>query len=67
MTSAFKRLIPTLNRILIRKFEVENKTKSGIILQENSDKTTYGEVIATGNGNDFSCIFKQFLFILYFF
>jgi len=27
-----KKLIPTLNRVLVKKFEIEAKTKSGIIL-----------------------------------
>ena len=33
-----KKLIPTLNRVLVKKFEVEAKTASGIILQ-NADKS----------------------------
>ena len=32
MTSSFKKLIPTFNRILVKRFEVELKTKTGIIL-----------------------------------
>ena len=27
-----KKLIPSLNRVLVKKFEIEAKTKSGIIL-----------------------------------
>jgi len=30
-----KRLIPTLNRVLVKKLEIEAKTTSGIILQKN--------------------------------
>ncbi len=50
MTSVFKRLIPTFNRVLIRKIEAEAKTKSGIILQESADKTAHGVVIEVGPG-----------------
>jgi hypothetical protein len=39
MSSAFKRLSPLFNRILIKKFEVPTKTTSGIILSEGTDKT----------------------------
>lgn len=45
MTSVFKKLIPTFNRVVVKKFEAEAKSKAGIILQEASDKITYGEVI----------------------
>ena len=34
MATNFKRLIPLLNRIVVRKIEPETKTKSGIILQK---------------------------------
>ncbi len=51
MTSSFRRLIPTLNRILVRRVELETKTASGIILQEPNDKALYGEVVETGDGN----------------
>lgn len=50
MTSTFKRLIPSLNRILIRKIEPITKSKGGIILQDNSEKINYGEVLETGPG-----------------
>lgn len=51
MTSAFKRLLPTLNRVLIKKIEQEARTASGIILQEAADKNVVGEVFETGPGN----------------
>jgi co-chaperonin GroES (HSP10) len=44
MTSNFKRILPLLNRIVIRKVEPEAKTKSGIILQK-PDGLNYGLVI----------------------
>ncbi len=50
MSFAAKRLIPTLNRILIRKIEQQTKTASGIILSE-APQEPIGEVIETGPGN----------------
>lgn len=50
MTSVFKRLVPSLNRIVVRKFEAETKSRSGIILQDPTDKTAFGEVISIGPG-----------------
>ncbi|EAR93616.1 10 kDa chaperonin (macronuclear) [Tetrahymena thermophila SB210] len=51
MTSVFKRLVPTFNRILVKKFEAETKTRTGIILQDPADKTAYGEIVSAGPGN----------------
>jgi co-chaperonin GroES (HSP10) len=45
-----KKLIPTLNRILVRKVEVEAKTASGIILQNKASLANLGEVLAVGPG-----------------
>jgi co-chaperonin GroES (HSP10) len=44
MSINFKRILPLLNRIVIRKIEPESKTKSGIILQK-PDGLNYGVVI----------------------
>ena len=49
-TTKFTSFLPSLNRILIKRFEPVTKTKSGIILTEPTDKTLYGEVIETGPG-----------------
>ena len=46
-----KKLIPTMNRILVRKIEVEAKTASGIILQNKASLANLGEVLATGPGD----------------
>ncbi|KRX06796.1 GroES (chaperonin 10)-like protein [Pseudocohnilembus persalinus] len=51
MSSAFKRLLPTFNRVLIQKFEPQTKTKSGIILTQTADTNIVGKVVATGPGN----------------
>lgn len=48
-TTAFKRVLPTLNRILIKKLEPQAKTASGIILQKGGDNN-YGTVIEVGPG-----------------
>lgn len=50
MASAFKKLLPSLNRILVKRFEQEARTASGIILQEAADKNVIGEVVETGPG-----------------
>ena len=54
MSQVFKRLIPTFNRILVRKFEVPNKTSSGIILTKEEDRNQVAEVVEVGPGNYFS-------------
>ena len=58
MASAFRRLLPTLNRIVVRKIEVENKTKSGIILTQKEDNSAIGNVIAVGPGKLFILFFN---------
>lgn len=47
----FKRLIPTLNRILVKRFEKETKTAGGILLKESSSALYMGEVVEAGPGN----------------
>ncbi|XP_063224212.1 10 kDa heat shock protein, mitochondrial [Bacillus rossius redtenbacheri] len=51
-TSALaKRLIPLLDRVLIKKAEAVTKTKGGIVLPEKAqDKVLQGTVIAVGPG-----------------
>ncbi|KAK6931038.1 GroES chaperonin family, partial [Dillenia turbinata] len=44
-----KRLIPSLNRILVEKITPPNKTASGIILPEKSQPNS-GKVVAVGPG-----------------
>ena len=50
MTSSFKRILPILNRILIKKIEPVHKSPSGIILQETTSKVPLGEVVEVGPG-----------------
>ncbi|KAL5761053.1 hypothetical protein ACOSP7_019550 [Xanthoceras sorbifolium] len=45
-----KRLIPTLNRVLIEKIVPPSKTSAGILLPEKSSKLNSGKVIAVGPG-----------------
>lgn len=47
--SSFKRILPLLNRIVVRKLEPQTKTSSGIILSK-TDSTTYGVVVEAGPG-----------------
>ncbi|KAK4760537.1 hypothetical protein SAY87_005430 [Trapa incisa] len=46
-----KRLIPTLNRILIEKIVPPSKTNTGIILPEKISKLNSGKVVAVGPGS----------------
>ena len=50
MSANFKRILPLLNRIVVRKIEPEAKTKSGLILQK-PDSLNYGVVLEAGPGN----------------
>ncbi|XVE92021.1 hypothetical protein REPUB_Repub01dG0061400 [Reevesia pubescens] len=45
-----KRLIPTLNRVLIEKILPPSKTTAGILLPETSTKLNSGRVVAVGPG-----------------
>ncbi|GMH15168.1 hypothetical protein Nepgr_017009 [Nepenthes gracilis] len=45
-----KRLIPSLNRILIEKIVAPSKTSTGILLPETSSKLNSGKVVAVGPG-----------------
>lgn len=59
MTSVFNRLVPSLNRILVKKIQQEAKSKSGIILQEASNANSYGVVIETGPGKTHSSLMTK--------
>ncbi|KAG6412984.1 hypothetical protein SASPL_125680 [Salvia splendens] len=45
-----KRLIPTLNRVLVEKLVPPSQTAAGILLPEKSSKLNSGKVIAVGPG-----------------
>lgn len=49
MSTNFKKLLPLLNRIVVRKVEPEAKTASGIILQK-PDGLPHGVVLEAGPG-----------------
>jgi chaperonin GroES len=49
MSINFKRILPLLNRVVIRKVDPEAKTKSGIILTK-PDGLNYGVVLGVGPG-----------------
>ena len=50
MSSQFKKLVPLLNRVLIKKIEPVTKTKSGIILSSKENVANVGQVVAVGPG-----------------
>ncbi|KAH7667288.1 GroES chaperonin family protein [Dioscorea alata] len=45
-----KRLLPTLNRVLIEKIVPPSKTSGGILLPEKLNKLNSGKVVAVGPG-----------------
>lgn len=47
--SSFKKILPLLNRIVIKKLEPSTKTASGIIINK-PDTANYGVVLETGPG-----------------
>lgn len=53
MTGAanFKRLIPLLNRVLVRRVEPMVKSKTGIIMSAKGETVNIGTVVAIGKGN----------------
>ena len=54
--SAFKSFMPMFNRVLVRRFAPELKTKGGIVIPEaNVGKVLEATVVATGPGN-FLCL-----------
>ncbi len=47
----FKKLVPLMNRVLIKKVEPVTKSKTGIIMSTKGDQVNIGTVIAVGPGN----------------
>jgi len=48
--SSFKKIIPLLNRIVVRKIEPQSKTTSGIIINK-TETQTYGVILEAGPGH----------------
>jgi chaperonin GroES len=48
--SSFKRILPLLNRIVVRKLEPQTKTTSGIIISK-AESVNYGVVVEAGPGS----------------
>lgn len=48
--SSFKRILPLLNRIVVRKLEPQTKTTSGIIISK-VESASYGVVVEAGPGS----------------
>lgn len=49
--SSIKRILPLLNRIVIKKMEAATKTASGIIVNKAVDTAEYGVVLEAGPGS----------------
>ena len=47
----FKKLVPLLNRVLVKKVEPITKSKSGIIMSTKGDQANIGTIVAVGKGN----------------
>ena len=47
----FKRLVPLLNRVLVKKVEPITKSKTGIIMSTKGETVNVGTVISVGPGN----------------
>ena len=50
MAHVFKRVLPTLNRVLVKMIKPVAKTTGGLILTAQPQTFKYGKVIATGPG-----------------
>ena len=50
MAHVFKRVLPTLNRVLVKMIKPVAKTTGGLILTAQPQTFNYGKVIATGPG-----------------
>ena len=51
MSSAFRKLVPMMNRVLVKKLEPVNQTKSGIIMSTKTEQPNVGEIVSVGKGN----------------
>jgi chaperonin GroES len=47
--SQFKKILPLLNRVLVKRIEPETKTTSGIIINK-TDSNVYGTIVESGPG-----------------
>lgn len=47
----FKKMIPLLNRVLVKKVEPVTKSKTGIIMSTKGDQVNIGTIVAMGKGN----------------
>jgi chaperonin GroES len=51
LSKSFKKLVPLMNRVLIKKMEPVNESKSGIILSTKVESPNVGTVVAVGEGS----------------
>lgn len=45
LSSSFRKLMPLMNRVLVKKLEPVNKTKSGIIMSTKTEQPNVGEIV----------------------
>lgn len=50
IASSYKRFIPLLNRVLIKKAEPITKSKVGIIMSTKGENVNIGQVVSVGKG-----------------
>ena len=51
LSNGFKKLVPLMNRVLVKKLEPVTQTKSGIILTTKAESPNVGKIITVGEGN----------------
>ena len=49
--TAYRKLTPLLNRVLIKKLEPMTKSQSGIIMSTKAENPNIGTIMAVGEGN----------------
>lgn len=51
LSQNFRKLVPLLNRVLIKKVDPVTKSQSGIIMATKSESPNVGKIVAVGEGN----------------
>lgn len=51
LSANYRKLVPLLNRVLIKKLEPVTKSKTGIIMSTKAETTNVGKVLAVGEGD----------------
>lgn len=51
LSSNYRKLVPLLNRVLIKKLEPVTKSQSGIIMSTKAETPNIGKIVSVGSGN----------------